>query len=869
MKTRPARRALRACALRTTLLVLLALLLAAASQTAAQKVRVGEYVHQTFESRHPYLGVETEAGPQLIVEQTIHHPGATYIAPHFAKLDLPPGDRIVVRSPDGQQSWTYRDQGRRGLGVQGGFFATHIKGDTAVVELWSESPAGGYGYKIDYFGRGYSDAEIADFWLQGVGEKMALPEPFFADRSVCTTADWSEAGDVAASANPDLQAAHDTSRAVARLLLNGSAHCTGWLVGDEGHVMTNEHCITSQTQTNDIDFEFMAEGPSGMNCQSALACSGTIEASGGTFITDDAALDYALILPDTSTASGTDLVATYGRLQLRDTLPDLGEPIFHPQHPSGWGKQIVYLSTYPDDPPDGNTPPPGNTVVSNTSDTPCSGGPGDIGYWTDTAGGSSGSPVIAWSDHKVVALHHCRGSAFCTSGNPASDDRNRGVPIPSVITDLGPDLPAGAVCDAPDPATATGAAANGDNRIDVSWTVARGSTISNLERALGTCASNDGFAQIATNATSPHADNGVSGGSTYAYRVRRYDQVEECSSLPSNCVEATATGVCTLPPDFAGVTEVASAGTQGCGMTLSWTEVSDRCGGVGDVVYNVYRSLTPGFDPDATTPIATCVAGSSYVDNQVMPGLDYYYVVRAEDDSGNGGGPCRGGNEDTNTEELSGEAFGPPIVAFEDDVEAGGANFVAEAGPNNGGGTAPFSIVDTDSHSPTHSWFVSDQGSVKDQVVRTASGIALPPEGGALLSFWHHFDTESGFDGGVLEISTNGGSTWVDILDGNPGRFLAGEYVSTLSTGFSNPLPGRAAWNGDSGDFIETVVDLDDFAGQTIHLRWRFGCDSSVSDVGWWVDDFEISTATECTADGIFADGFESGDTTMWSLTTP
>src|SRR3546814_8117553 len=53
----------------------------------------------------------------------------------------------------------------------------------------------------------------------------------------------------------------------------------------------------------------------------------------------------------------------------------------------------------------------------------CSGGANDIGYYCDTQGGSSGSPVIAYNDHLVVSLHHC---ANCP---------NRGVPIQAVITD--------------------------------------------------------------------------------------------------------------------------------------------------------------------------------------------------------------------------------------------------------------------------------------------------------------------------------------------------------------------------------------------------------------------------------------------------
>jgi subtilisin-like proprotein convertase family protein len=48
----------------------------------------------------------------------------------------------------------------------------------------------------------------------------------------------------------------------------------------------------------------------------------------------------------------------------------------------------------------------------------------------DTQSGSSGSPVVAYSDHRVVTLHHCSGC------------ENTGVLIQDVIADLGANLPA-------------------------------------------------------------------------------------------------------------------------------------------------------------------------------------------------------------------------------------------------------------------------------------------------------------------------------------------------------------------------------------------------------------------------------------------
>ncbi len=839
---------------RLSLLALLASLLA--TPLFAQPVTVGEHVRQTFATPHPYPTADGEE-ESLVWSDEIFFPDAVYIAPHFATFDLAPGDRVVIRSPDNAQKWIYTGLGKGGLGrSEDGFFAVHIKGDTALIELWAapaSNPEPGFGYQIDLYGRGYSMEEIRAFWDAGLGEKMNLPTLPDDTEAICTQNDTDEAKCYQTS-EPLI---YERGRAVVRLLQNGSSHCTGWLVGCDGHVMTNEHCVGSQGQLNNIDFEWMAEGADcDTNCAFSLACPGTIEASGGTLVQLDSPLDYSLILPDTSVGGGTDLPATYGFLQLRDTGAVLGERIYIPEHPSGWGKHIAVESTYPLEP----NPPFASAVSLN--EPACSGGPGDVGYWADTQGGSSGSPVLGYADHKVVALHHCQGSGGCASGNSPPDRPNRGVPIEAVIADLGANLPGCAVCDPPPPPSGLTATASGDNRIDLSWFAVGGGDSFNVYRAVGSCPQSS-FELIASGVTAiTYSDTGVSGGTTYAYEVTAVDEAEGCESFGSNCADAEATGICTLAPAFAGLESVNSAGTASCALDLAWSNATANCGA--GVVYNVWRSTTPGFDPDATEPLATCVAATSFQDTDIGFGVDYTYVVRAEDDSGNGSGHCAGGNEDGNAEEQSGTAAGPDTEIFADDIESGAGNWTVAAGPGDTG-TMPWSIVDTDSHSPTHSWFVSDEPVVKDQLLITAAAVTVPG-GPAVLEFWHDYQTESVWDGGVLEVSTDGGVTWLDILAGNPDRFLAGGYVGPLNNS-ANPLGGRDAWHGSSGGFVLTQVDLSDWSGEDVLFRWRMGCDSSVSAPGWWVDDVRVFVGSRCVGAGlIFADGFESGDVSAWTV---
>ena len=116
----------------------------------------------------------------------------------------------------------------------------------------------------------------------------------------------------------------------------------------------------------------------------------------------------------------------------------------------------------------------------------------------------------------------------------------------------------------------------------------------------------------------------------------------------------------------------------------------------------------------------------------------------------------------------------------------------------------------------------------------------------AQLTFRHNFDLEAsnpkpslGFDGGVLELSFDGGNTFQDILAVG-GTFVTGGYNRVISTDRGSPIAGRQAWSGNSGGFITTVVNMPLFQ-ITCVLRWRMASDNSGSGEGWRVDTVNIT----------------------------
>jgi subtilisin family serine protease len=193
---------------------------------------------------------------------------------------------------------------------------------------------------------------------------------------------------------------------------------------------------------------------------------------------------------------------------------------------------------------------------------------------------------------------------------------------------------------------------------------------------------------------------------------------------------------------------------------------------------------------------------------------------------------------------------------YHDDFESGAPGWTVDTAVLNDPASQSWLLVtDALATSPTNSWFTDalaqepDGGVAKD--VRLVSPAQLVSDL-THLTFWHRFDTEPGFDGGVLEVSLDGGATWEDVEDAG-GVFLANGYNSTIDPGNTgNPLQGRDAWSGPSSppagatEMLQVQVDLGVLAGKTIQVRYRFGQDELVGHPGgWWIDDVTFTNLFE------------------------
>jgi len=128
---------------------------------------------------------------------------------------------------------------------------------------------------------------------------------------------------------------------------------------------------------------------------------------------------------------------------------------------------------------------------------------------------------------------------------------------------------------------------------------------------------------------------------------------------------------------------------------------------------------------------------------------------------------------------------------------------------------------------PNAAW-VNDPAAVSDKYLYSPP-IIIDQLENAVLMFRNNYSLEASRDGGVLEISIDGGA-----FQDAAGFIIQGGYNGTISTCCGNPLAGRQAWTGSSGGFITTWVDMPQ--GHTSVLRWRMGSDASNAGDGWRID---------------------------------
>jgi Zn-dependent metalloprotease len=145
-------------------------------------------------------------------------------------------------------------------------------------------------------------------------------------------------------------------------------------------------------------------------------------------------------------------------------------------------------------------------------------------------------------------------------------------------------------------------------------------------------------------------------------------------------------------------------------------------------------------------------------------------------------------------------------------------------------------------------WGYNTGEAASDYYISMTSDVTFPDSGSLFMHFNHAYDFEYGpsygvnynFDGGVLEYSTNGGSTWLDAQS----LMVVNGYNGTIIPSFGNPLGGRKAFVHSSHGYVSTKLDLSSLAGEGVRFRFRIGTDDFGDGLGWFIDDVKIYTCS-------------------------
>ncbi len=146
-------------------------------------------------------------------------------------------------------------------------------------------------------------------------------------------------------------------------------------------------------------------------------------------------------------------------------------------------------------------------------------------------------------------------------------------------------------------------------------------------------------------------------------------------------------------------------------------------------------------------------------------------------------------------------------------------------------GSRLVSLFPTTASSGTHVWWGNRSDMAATSLTRA---VDLRDTEGPVLRFMTWYDIESDFDYAFVAASTDGGETWSTL----PGTSTTRDNPNGNNLG--NGLTGKSG-GGEVAQWIEEEVNLADYAGKQILLRFEYVTDDAFNSVGFLVDDISIS----------------------------
>ncbi|HSR20470.1 MAG TPA: hypothetical protein VLL49_06095, partial [Anaerolineales bacterium] len=158
-------------------------------------------------------------------------------------------------------------------------------------------------------------------------------------------------------------------------------------------------------------------------------------------------------------------------------------------------------------------------------------------------------------------------------------------------------------------------------------------------------------------------------------------------------------------------------------------------------------------------------------------------------------------------------------------------------------GSTAVQVLPAGAHGGKHA-FWSNRGDESDMTLTREfdfTGISAPIE----FSYWTWYDIEQGWDYLYLEASPDG-TSW-SILR-TPSCNDADQSGNAFGCGYTDKSGG-----GEQARWIQETVDLSEYAGEKVYLRFEYVTDAALNGEGLLLDDLAIEAAG-------YSEGFEAGD---------
>ena len=271
-------------------------------------------------------------------------------------------------------------------------------------------------------------------------------------------------------------------------------------------------------------------------------------------------------------------------------------------------------------------------------------------------------------------------------------------------------------------------------------------------------------------------------------------------------------------PEMVALSPIPDADTTEHSITTRWSENPDS----DFASYSIYRSYSADMANAVLVATITDQPTTTYTDSDLtFAGTLYYYQVWVLDTEGlwSEGSNVKGAQTDLGTQVH--------LFPFADDMET-----------DTWGNDSPWGLTSAVSHSGAYCWTDSPVGRYENSTSRSlTTALDLSGSNRPLMSFWHRYNIEDNKDYGYVEVSADGRKTWTPVF-------------------FASGFPGL--------QWIKEEIDLSEYAGKQIHLRFRIVTDATGNRDGWYIDDVEVVENTATIAFPFFDDMETSESDSNW-----